>query len=131
MVKPFVLLGLLVLSLGCPSVTHYTIPDALEGSKGDRVELQKVVISWRPDPEIIDGKWAFWVLHPEAIGGEHPSLMVFIDADAFQPEVRDLVTVTGDLWSVQDKVLVFAKSVTVIGEWIECGKEGNRKRVFP
>ena len=82
------------------AVTHSTIPKALEGSDGQRVNFRQVFISLAPEPVLVlDGsKWGFQVYHEGALKGQG-TMLVYVDADAisFQLKPGEAVKVEGVL----------------------------------
>jgi hypothetical protein len=96
------------------AVTHSTIPKALEGSDGQRVNFRQVFISLAPEPVLVlDGsKWGFQVYHEGALKGQG-TMLVYVDADAisFQLKPGESVKVEGVLVKSKTQVTVGASAV--------------------
>ena len=96
------------------AVTHSTIPKALEGSDGQRVNFRQVFISLAPEPVLVlDGsKWGFQVYHEGALKGQG-TMLVYVDVDAisFQLKPGESVKVEGVLVKSKTQVTVGASAV--------------------
>jgi len=96
------------------AVTHSTIPKALEGSDGQKVNFRQVFISMAPQPELVlDGsKWGFQVYHQGALKGEGV-ILVYVAADAinFQLKPGEAIKVEGVLVKSNTQLTVGANAV--------------------
>ena len=120
MVKWFIpvflpLLTLVLLACGSGEVvTHNTIPKALEGSDGQRVNFRQVFISLAPEPVLVlDGsKWGFQAYHEGVLKGQG-TILVYVDANAisFRPKPGESVKVEGVLVKSKNQLTVGASAV--------------------
>ena len=96
------------------TVTHRTIPKALEGSDGDKVWFAQVFISLSPQPELVlDGKkWGFQAYHEGALKGQG-TMLIYVDADAISFELKpgESVKVLGVLVKSESKMTVGASTI--------------------
>jgi len=111
------LLPLLLLACGSgngngEAVTHRLIPQALEGSHGDKVWFGQLFISLVPKPALVSNgeQWGFRAFAPRGQG----SMDIYVDADAISFELKPGVSVKvkGVLhYGADERMTVVASSV--------------------